>query len=183
MKNVMKLLAVLMICLSTQSFAQNFKFGHINRSEVIVLMPERDSAVAKLEKYGKELQETFQGMQSEFNRKYEEYAQKQKDWLPAVLEAKEKELSEMQQRLQQFSATAQQELGQMEQQLMTPVLQKANDAINKVGKVNGFTYIFDLSAGPLAYINENVSENVLPLVKKELGIPADKTVPTGAAQN
>ncbi len=181
MRNVIKLLAVVMICLSTQSFAQTLKFGHINRSEVIVLMPERDSAVAKLEKYGKELQETFQAMQSEFNRKYEEYNQKAKDWLPAVLEAKEKELSEINQRLQQFSSNAQQELAQMEQQLMTPVIQKATDAINKVSKANGFTYVFDLSAGSLAYVNEAASENIMPLVRKELGIPADKQLPV--AQN
>ena len=182
MKNIFKLLAVAMICLSTQSFAQNFKFGHINRSEVIVLMPERDSAVAKMEKYGQELQETYQAMEGEFRKKYEEYNQKAKDWLPAVLEAKEKELGEIQQRLQQFGTTAQQELAQMEQQLMTPIIQKANDAITKVSKANGFTYVFDLSAGSLAYFNEGVSENIMPLVRQELGIPADKQLPVQAQQ-
>ncbi len=184
MKNIIKLLAVVMICLSTQSFAQNLKFGHINRAEVIMLMPERDSAVAKMEKYGNELQETFQAMQAEFQKKYEEYNQKAKDWLPAVLEAKEKELGEIQQRLQQFSSNAQQEMGQMEQQLMTPVIQKASEAINKVGKANGFIYIFDTSASSIAYLNESMSENVMSLVKQELGIPADKQLPVAQpAQN
>ncbi len=181
MKNIIKLLAVVMICMSTQSFAQNFKFGHINTAEVIALMPERDSAYAKLEKYNKELEETFQAMQGELRKKYDEYNQKAKDWLPAVLEAKQKELNEIDQRLQQFSSNAQQEMNQMQQQLMNPVVQKAKEAIDKVSKSNGFTYIFDISAGALVYINEAVSENILPLVKKELGIPADKQLPV--AQN
>ena len=48
MKNIVKLLAVVMICLSTQSFAQTFKFGHVNTQEVIALMAETDSANVQL---------------------------------------------------------------------------------------------------------------------------------------
>ena len=180
MKNIMKLLAVVMICLSTQSFAQTFKFGHVNTQEVIALMAETDSANVQLEKYGKSLDETLQGMDSEFRRKYEEYVQKQKDWLPAVLEAKEKELNEIQQRLQQFNQNAQREFEQKRQELFAPIFQKAREAIDKVGKANGFTYIFDTSAGSLVFINDNSSVNVLPLVKTELGIPVDKTLPVNA---
>ncbi len=182
MKIVLKMLAVAFICLSTQSFAQTLKFGHINMTEVIALMPERDSAVVQLEKYGKSLEETLQGMDAEFRTKLNEYQQKQKDWLPAVLEAKEKELQEIQTRLQQFNANAQQEFQQLEQQLFAPILQKAKEGVTKVAKANGFIYVFDISAGSLAYFDEAKSENILPLVKQELGIPADKTVPMGSQQ-
>ena len=170
MKNIMKLLAVVMICLSTQSFAQTFKFGHINTQEVIALMAETDSANVQLDKYSKELDEVLQGMDNEFRKKYEEYVQKQKDWLPAVLEAKEKELQEIQQRLQQYSQNAQREFEMKRQELFAPIFQKAREAIDKVGKANGFTYIFDTSVGSLVFINDNSSVNVLPLVKTELGI-------------
>ena len=106
--------------------------------------------------------------------------QKQKDWLPAVLEAKEKELAEIQQRLQQYNQNAQREFEQKRQDLFAPIFQKAREAVDKVGKANGFTYIFDTSVGSLVFINDNSSINVLPLVKQELGIPADKTLPVGA---
>ena len=55
MKNIIKLLAVVMVCLSTQAFAQNFKFGHVNVQEAIALMAETDSANVQLQKYAKEL--------------------------------------------------------------------------------------------------------------------------------
>ena len=180
MKNIVKLLAVVMICLSTQSFAQTFKFGHINTQEVIALMAETDSANVQLERYGKELDEVLQGMDAEFRKKYEEYVQKQKDWLPAVLEHKEKELAEIQQRLQQYNQNAQREFEQKRSELFAPVFQKAREAIDKVGKANGFTYIFDTSVGSLVFINDNTSISVLPMVKQELVIPADKTLPAGA---
>ena len=53
MKKVTKILALVMVLFATQSFAQT-KLGHINMQELINLMPERDSAVVKLEKYAKE---------------------------------------------------------------------------------------------------------------------------------
>lgn len=181
MKNIIKLLAVVMVCLSTQAFAQNFKFGHVNVQEAIALMAETDSANVQLQKYAKELDETLQGMDAEFRRKLEEYNQKQKDWLPAVLEAKTRELEELQGRLQQYSQNAQNEYGQLQQQLFAPIFQRAKEAVDKVGKANGFTYIFNTAEGVLVFIDENTSQNVLPLVKQELGIPADKTLPTAPA--
>ena len=57
MKKVTKILALVMVLFATQSFAQT-KLGHINMQELINLMPERDSAVVKLENYAKELDET-----------------------------------------------------------------------------------------------------------------------------
>ena len=179
MKNVTKFLALAMVLFATQSFAQ-VKIGHINMQEIVALMPERDSAVIKLTNYGKELDETMQGMQQEFNTKLQTYQQKNATWTAAILEAKTKELQEMEQRLQMFSQNAQQEMGQLQQALFAPVYDKAKAAVDKLGAEGSFTYIIDLSAGSLIYIGEN-SIDLLPLVKKELGIPESKTKPTQIA--
>ena len=45
----------------------------------------------------------------------------------------------------------------------------ALNAIKEVGKENGFTYVFDLSAGGILYFADN-TEDILPLVKKKLGL-------------
>lgn len=176
MKNITKFLALVMVLFATQSFAQA-KFGHINMQELVALMPERDSALIKLENYAKELDETMQGMQQEFQTKYQTYQQKNATWTAAILEAKTKELQEMQERLQMFQQNAQQEMGQLQQSLFAPIAQKANAAIEKVGKEGGYIYIFDMSLGAIIY-KGGESVDILPLAKKELGIPADKTTPT-----
>lgn len=179
MKKVTKILALAMVLFATQSFAQT-KIGHINMQELINLMPERDSAVVKLEKYAKELDETMQGMQQEFNTKYQTYQQKSATWTAAVLEDKTKELQGMQERLQVFQQNAQQEMGQLQQQLYAPVFEKANKAIEKIGTEGGFTYVIDLSAGAVIFKGAT-SIDLLPMAKKELGIPAEKVAPTQLA--
>jgi outer membrane protein len=154
-----------------------YKFGHINLSELIVLMPERDSAQAKLAAYEQELREQIETMQVELNNKQNVYQTKQATWTAAILEAKQKELQDMYQRIEEFQRTAQEDFSRMQTTLLRPVIDKANAAITKVGKDLGFTYIFDTSTGILPFFNTDHSENVLPVVKTELKIPADKVAP------
>ncbi len=171
-------LLVLLTCVLGSASAQTLKFGHINTQELIGLMPERDSALIKLQNYTQELEDTIAEMQQEYQTKYNTYQQRQATWSAAVLESKQRELIELQQRLEQFSQGAQQEYQQMQQILFSPVFQKANEAIEKVAKEQGFAFVFDLSAGAVIYFDENSSVDVLPLAKTVLGIPAEKVAPT-----
>jgi len=182
MKHLSKFLLALFVVVSASASAQTFKFGHLNSQELVALMPDRDSAAAKLEKYAADLNETMEAMQVEFNTKLNTYQQKQATWTAVVLEAKQKELQEIQTRLEQFQQNAGQEYQAMQGQLLSPVYKKANDAIQKIGKEKGFTYIFDLSVGSIPYFNAEMSIDVLPLAKAELGIPADKKLPVQQPQ-
>lgn len=165
-------------CFVAFSQAQNLKFGHINTNELISLMSERDSAIVKIQAYQDDLVETLQTMETEYNNKVNEYQRKRNEWAPVVIETKERELQELGQRMQQFQQTAQQDLAQMQQTLMAPVVEKAQNALTKLAKDNNLVYVFDLSAGSLIYYDDAVSLNLLPLAKKELGIPAEKVAPT-----
>jgi outer membrane protein len=171
MKHVITLFFVLLFTglFSTVS-AQNYKFGHINAQELIALMPERDSAQAKVEAYAKELQEQIQSMQLEYQTKLTTYQQKQATWSAALLEAKQKELQDLGIRIEDFQRTAQEELQRTQQQLLQPVVMKANQTIEKVAKREGLIYVFDISAGVVPYFNTEQSIDILPLVKKELNI-------------
>ena len=130
------LLAFCVLSFGALSQAQNLKFGHLNTNELISLMSERDSAVVKLQAYQNELEETLEGMGTEYNNKVNEYQRKQNEWAPVVLESKQRELQELGQRIQQFQANAQQDMAQMQQTLMTPVIEKAQNAITKVAKAH-----------------------------------------------
>lgn len=162
------MVAVLFLCAAGVS-AQNFKFGHINSQELLAAMPERDSAEAKLKKYAKDLQDQIETLQVEFNKKYQDYLQKKATFTDAIREVKEKELNDLQQRSQEFEQTAQQDYQRMQGELMKPIMEKADGAIKKVAKANGFTYVFDIGSGVVMYFSDQ-SIDVLPLVKKELGI-------------
>ena len=132
-------------------------------------MPERDSAEAEIQQYAKDLEGQLEIMNVEYNNKLNDYVENRDNLAPLVKQTKEQELNEIQKRIQDFTANAEQELQQQNAQLIQPIILKAEKAIKDVAKENGFTYIFDLSRGSVIYFSEQ-SEDILPLVKKKLGL-------------
>ncbi len=167
-----------MAILSTAAFAQ--KFAHVSLNEVTLLMPEYLEAQKTMMASSKETQETYQAMVDEFNTKYSAYQQKASTWTATIRESKEKELSDMQQRIQEFQQSASQELEAQQNQLMTPIQQKALETVQKIAKDGGFIYVFDAST--LIYKDDTQSVDLTPAAKKALNIPEGRTLETLQAE-
>lgn len=151
-------------------FAQSTpKFAHINGQELLIAMPDRDSAEVKLNAYGEDLSAQVDELHVEYNNKLQTYMQRRETFTEAIREAREKELTSLQQRIQEFEQTAQQDFQRMQGELMRPIMEKADAAIKKVAKEQGVMYVFDLSVGSVVYFSEE-SIDLMPFVKKELGI-------------
>ena len=172
--NMKKILLVAALAImSAAAFGQQ-KFAHVNFTELVQLMPESDQARATLEASSKEANETYQAMADEWNTKYQQYQQKAASWTPAIRETKEKELTDMQQRIQEFNQTVQAELQQQQQQLMAPIYQKAQEAVNKLAKEGGYIYVIDQTSA--LYIDPAQSTDLTPAARKALSIPDDRTM-------
>ena len=145
------------------------KFGHITAEELLLAMPEYDSAQAKVEELRDHYTLEIERIQVEINKKIEDFTSKETTMSDLIKEAKASEIQELQMRLQNYSQTAQQDLQQQGQMVMGPVMDKARKAIDAVAKEKGLIYVFDLSSGNPIYASEE-SLNMLPLVKAKLGL-------------
>ena len=163
-------LAILFVFAGQRTMAQSLKFGHINRNELIQLMPEFDSARVQLEKLNTDLTNALEMLQVEYNNKADAYLKESKNLTDLVRQTKEQELQDYQNRMATFQNNAQTQLQEKQVTLFTPITEKADKAIKEVGKENGYIYIFDLSANQVAYFDETKSTNVLALVKTKLGL-------------
>ena len=150
------------------------KFAHVNFGELVQLMPEADSAMVQLEAANNEAQETYNSMVSEFQSKYDQFEQKQATWTPAVRESKQKELMDIQTRVQEFQQAIQQDMNQLQNTLMAPIYQKAQEVVTNLAKEKGVIYVYDMSS--LLYIDESQSINLTAEARERLNIPADKTI-------
>lgn len=167
MKNILKLtLMVAMLLGSTSLFAQ--KLGRINSQEVMLAMPETKEAQAKLEASAKEWGENIEAAQVELNTKSQDYQKNMNTMSEGVRQVKEKDLSDMYNRIRELQTLAQQAIAKEEQELMTPISEKATAAMNAVAKANGLTAVFEQAM--LIYFDEATMIDLTPLVKKELGI-------------
>jgi len=170
MKQIVNIIVVLVfLCYSAGLNAQSkAKFGHIDSNELLQAMPGKDSAQAKLKEYTKTIEEQFQGMQTELETKYQDFLAKESTMTDLIKQTKTKELQEMQARIDEFQTSAQKDLQNKEAELLTPIIDKAKKAIEDVAKEGGYTYVFDSGVGVLLY--SEPSDDILPLVKKKLGI-------------
>jgi len=174
--NMKKLLVIAAAAFVSIAAMAQPKFAHVNFSELVQLMPEADQARATIQASSKEAEETYQAMVEEFNAKYQTYQQKVSSWTPAIRESKEKELTEIQQRIASFEQSIQQELAQQQQALMAPIQKKAMDTINEIAKKGGYIYVFDLSQ--VLYFDAAQSVDLTPEARKALGIKEGRTLET-----
>jgi outer membrane protein len=182
MRNISKLIIVailfaLPLTLSAQQ--KPLKFGHVSSEDVLAIMPERDSAIVQLDKFGKGLQEQLEGMNVERNKKVDTYLKEQKTQPELVNKSREDEINQINQRIQQFQEDAQKEYQEEQMKLMQPIIEKIQKAITDVGKENGFIYIFANNSNVIPYISTE-SVDVTPLVKTKLGLKDKKPATTPA---
>ncbi len=170
MKNGFKLLLVGAILLGGMTLnAQQLKFGHIDSRELLMAMPESDSAQAKIQQLAQDYEDQMEEMQVELNKKYDDYLRNRDKYTELIRQTKEADIQEMQQRIANFEQMAQQDLQTQQSQLMRPILEKANKAVREVAQEQGFIYIFDTGSGNPVYWSEK-SIDILPMVKEKLGI-------------
>ena len=171
MKNVMKLvLAAAFVLGGTTVMAQQIKLGYVNSQELFAAMPERDSAFVKLEAYATELQDQLDLIRVELNTKFQDYQKNMSTYTDGVRNMRESEIQSISTRLQESQQMAEEEIQRAQGELLTPVFDKLNAAIEKVSKDNGLTAVFDVAAGAMIYHDTNTMVDMLPLVKRELGI-------------
>ncbi|WP_118974216.1 OmpH family outer membrane protein [Taibaiella koreensis] len=142
------------------------KTGYINSRELLETMPEARKADSVLTKYGKELETTMKSMAADAQTKFKAYQDGASTMSDAVKEVKEKELNDLQNRIEEFRQGADDKMSKKREELFKPILDKAQKAIKDVGTEGGFDYIFD--GTQLLYAKE--TENIMPQVKAKLGI-------------
>ncbi len=170
MKHLLKItLLALILSTSVSTFAQSLKFGHIDSNKLLAIMPEKEEAQKQIQAAAAEYDTQIKAMREEAQTLINAYVETRDGLAEAVRADKEKEIQNLQSRMQEFDGFAQQALQKKQNDLLKPIFDKASAAIKAVGAENGFTYVFDISTGVILF-NSNNSVDVMPLVKTKLGI-------------
>ena len=145
------------------------KIAHVNTADVLDAMPDKTKAEKDLEKYYNELQIQLETMAKEYQSKMQDYEANQATMSNLVKQSKEKEIIDLQTRIQQFQANAEGDFEAKRAELLAPMLEKIQNAINTVGKEKGYTYILDVATGAAVYVGTDAVDCTND-VKAKLGI-------------
>ena len=160
-----KIIITIMLALPMLASAQ--KFGHINTQELFAQMPEVAQVKLKMDTIQSQYETQLASMNEEIQKKVQDYQAQEATMADAIKQIRQQELQEMQQRIQLFYQTAEQDIQKKQQELLAPVHEKMAKAIKTVGERENYTYIFDSAA--MVHIGTDAID-ATPAVKKELGI-------------
>jgi outer membrane protein len=163
-----KLVALVILLAASTTYAQTLKFGHINSTQLLGFMPETKNADSTLQKFGASLESQLKTMTNEYQSKISDYRANEAVMAEPVKDAKVREINDLEQRIQEFQESAQQSLQKKKEEIYTPIIKKAEDAIKSIAKDKEYSYIFDTSVGVVLFAQD--SDDIMPLVKAKLGL-------------
>ena len=164
-----KKIIVFLLCAFPLFVSAQIKLGHTNSDELIMAMPETAGIEIELQALQSNLEAEFQEMQEIFLAQAAEFQERQ-EFMPENLRAmREREITETEQRINEFVQQANAELEQRRQELLAPIVERVMNAVQAVGTEHGFSYIFDLAVHSLLFISP-AANDVTPLIKTKLGI-------------
>ena len=174
MNNIRRFLLVISALLAMQAFAQEeakaLRFGYLSYETAIQAMPE----YAIVQKKMKTLQEQYQAetlrVEDEFNRKYEDFLDGQRDFPRSILQKRQSELQELMEKNIQFKEQGRQELAEAEREAMAPLRIRLIELLSTIGREKGYAFIYDTDTKALPFVNISFGEDINELVKNSLNV-------------
>ena len=146
------------------------QFGYLSYSEVYKAMPEYATAQSSIKELEEKYNSEIKHSEDEFNRKYAEFYQGQKDFPQYILEKRQKELQELMEKSLDFKEKAKQLLKESEKKLRTPIEERLNKAIKSVGEEFSYSYILNTDNNTYPFINNNSGIDITEIIMNRLGI-------------
>ncbi|MFK5981704.1 MAG: OmpH family outer membrane protein [Flavobacteriaceae bacterium] len=169
MKKMKSLFVAIAIFIGATSFVNaQSNVAHIDTQALVEAMPEMKAAQSQLEKLQKTYDTEIKTLAKEFETKLKQFEVEAESKTAEENAKRAEEAQGMQANINAYRQGALEDLQKKQEDLIAPILEKARTAIQKVGRAQGFQYVFDNSAGAGLLLAEG--KDLLIDVKKELGI-------------
>jgi outer membrane protein len=166
MKSLLKITCLLALFAASAVTMQAQKFGYVNSAAILADMPDVKQADANLEALQKQLQKKGQALLEQLQVDYTALQKRVQggEMSPKEQEIEAQKLQAREQEIGQFEQDMRKQVSDKREELLGPIYEKVNQAIEDVAKENEFQFIFDQNV--LLFAEE--SQNVNDLVKAKL---------------
>lgn len=142
--------------------------GYFSYKDVLESMPEYAIAGRQLSDLRAKYDAEMQRVKDEFNAKYEEFLEGQKDFPPTILKKRQTELEELMNKNIAFKEESRRLLAEAERTIYAPLHEKISAALAHVGAELDLTIIVNTDSDACPYFNPSRSVNVTMRLKNLL---------------
>lgn len=139
-------------------------FGYFSRDSVLSKMPERALADRNISDLRMQYEAEMKRADEEFNKKYEEFLEGQRDFVPSILRKRQAELQDLMEKSLAFRHEAERLLNEAESEIYGALYKKINDAVKTLGKERGYAFIMNTDNATLPYVDNAVGEDITTMI-------------------
>lgn len=158
------ILFIFLLALPLIASAQ-IRFGYLSYNTVLTSMTDYQLAKRSIDDLKLKYDAEMKRSEKEFNEKYEEFLEVQRDLVPSILRKRQGELQEIMEKNIAFKNDAQQLLKQAETDAYAPVKKKLNEAVANVARERGYAFIINTDNDACPYVNPEMGEDATEAVK------------------
>ena len=165
-----KVLFAAAIALFSAAPALAQKVGHVNIDSLLVLMPEYKTAMVNLEAEQAKFENEAREMQAELEKSAAAMQAASTNWSELRKQQETKSLQDAYANIQSYMQNAQETLQTKEVEMLTPVLEKMQKAIDDVATTQKLSYVIDSSRSKGVLVYQKGGDNLMKAVKAKLAI-------------
>lgn len=148
--------------------APALKFGYLSYEAAYQAMPDYATMQASMTQLREKYEAEQKRVETDFNKKYEEFLDGQKNFPKTILQKRQVELQEMLDKNIAFKKESQRLLAEAEAEALAPLKERLNAALAKVGQEKGYAFILNTDQNAAPFINPAMGEDATELVKAAL---------------
>jgi outer membrane protein len=147
---------------------QQVKYGYFSYKEAFTSMPDYAVAKRNMDALKAKYDAEMKRVEDEFNNKYEEFLDGQKDFAPSILRKRQAELQELMEKNLAFKEESKRLLKQAEDDAYAPLKKKLSDVIRGIGDARGYAFILNTDNEAVPYVSSVMGEDITALIKDSL---------------
>ena len=143
-------------------------FGYLSYEQALKSMPQYAVMQKKMADLEAQYQAETKRVEDEFNRKYEEFLEGQREFPKTILQKRQVELQELMEKNIAFKEESRLQLAAAREEAMNPLKEKLSEAIAKIAKERGLALVINTDSDACPFIDPTMGEDLNTLVQNAL---------------
>jgi outer membrane protein len=144
------------------------RYGYLSYQEALKSMPQYAMVQKQMENLRSQYQAETLRVEEEFNRKYEEFLEGQRDFPETILRKRQTELKELLERNLAFKNEIREQLRTEETKQMAPLKQYLDSVLAQIGFERGYAFILNTDANAVSFIHLALGVDINELVRQTI---------------
>jgi outer membrane protein len=144
------------------------RFGYLSYQEALEAMADYAIVQKDMANLRAQYDAEMKRVEDEFNRKYEDFLDGQREFPKTILRKRQTELQELMTKNIAFKQESLQQLDDTEEEKMAPLRERLTQAIAAIAAEQGLAFVINTDADACSYINPSMGIDISQQVKDAL---------------